>query len=68
MNKKIILLIGVALIFTGVSITILLDIQPYIPITITASGLGIIAVLISRFLFNREEGNEYHPLGENQAA
>lgn len=67
MNRKTILLIGIVLVFIGVSITILFDIQPYIPITITASGLGIIAVLISRFLFNRETENEYNPLNENQA-
>jgi len=66
MNKKIILLIGIALVFTGVSITILFDIQPYIPITITASGLGIIAVLISRFLFNSETENEYNSFNENR--
>lgn len=67
MNRKTILLIGIVLVFIGVSITILFDIQPYIPITITTSGLGIIAVLISRFLFNRETENEYNPLNENQA-
>lgn len=68
MNRKIILLIGIVLVFTGVSITILFDVQPYIPITITASGLGIIAVLISRFLFNRETEDEYNSFNETQAA
>lgn len=66
MNKKNILLIGIALVVIGVSITILSDLQPYIPITITASGFGIIAVLISRFLFNRDSENEYNSHGENK--